>query len=340
MPTVSVVMPTYNRAHLIQPVIHSILDQDYQDLELLIVDDGSSDNTEDLISELSQQDTRLQYLRLSQNCGIGCARDAGLNHVKDHSKYIALADSDDLWIANRLGQQVDILERYPKIDILFGDFDNVNHIQGTRASGMQESKIGLKFLKLEQLEESLYFIESGIERGILVSNFIAAPTILMRSAAIDVMGGFMGQLRNPDLEFAWRGAVLGVRFAYIDKYLIERHLVADSNTAQGVKPLIQRLNALEVCRKTVQNLSNRQTLESYIKKAENQTYIKIIHYYGKNSKRKEIVQTLLKSFKYGINFRIFTIAAVGLLGPFAVNFLYAILRLIKKVRENGFRATL
>ena len=125
-PTVSVVMPTYNRADLLPRTIASILSQDYDDLELLIVDDGSSDNTTEVIREIQEQDSRLRYLQLPENRGIGFAREAGLQHLS--GKYIALADSDDLWLPGKLKAQVNVLEKHTRIGILFGDFWNIDYV--------------------------------------------------------------------------------------------------------------------------------------------------------------------------------------------------------------------
>ena len=119
-PAVSIILPTYDRATLLPAVIASILDQDFADLELVIFDDGSTDNTADLVKGIQERDARLRYVTLAANRGIGYARNAGLRHAA--GSFIALADSDDLWFPGRLTAQLEILWRYPEIDILFGDF--------------------------------------------------------------------------------------------------------------------------------------------------------------------------------------------------------------------------
>ena len=131
-PTVSIVMPTYNRADLLPRSIASILSQDFDDLQLLIVDDGSTDNTASVVKEIQNQDSRVRYLRLPENRGIGYARNAGLQHVT--GKYIGLADSDDLWLPGKLKTQVEIMEQHPEIEVLFGDFWDIDHLKGTKVS--------------------------------------------------------------------------------------------------------------------------------------------------------------------------------------------------------------
>jgi glycosyltransferase involved in cell wall biosynthesis len=329
-PTVSIVMPTYNRAHLIEPVIQSILEQDYKDFELLIVDDGSSDHTAEVVNAITRKDDRVAYIPLPQNGGIGYARDEGLAHVNPAAQYVALADSDDFWVAGRLGKQVDILERYLEIELLFGDFDNVDHINGTRASGMKQSAVGMAFLKLKELEPKLYFVEGGIEPGMMRSNFIGAPTVIIRHEVLTRIGGFQDRLRSPDLEFGWRAAALGVRFAFIDDYLIERHRLGDSYTADKVGPSLDRLEALAVCRKTAETLPNREQLERSIGQAEYRTYRNIIHHYGEQGDRRQVFKMFRQSTRYGIDLRTAFLAFLGLIGPFAVKGLYIFLQTRQK----------
>src|SRR6266540_1479939 len=91
MPSVSVVIPTYNRASLLREAIDSVLNQTFNDLELIIVDDGSTDNTEEVVHSFT--DHRLMYLK-QQNEGASSARNAGIQAAT--GEFIAFLDSDDL----------------------------------------------------------------------------------------------------------------------------------------------------------------------------------------------------------------------------------------------------
>ena len=103
MPTVSVIIPTYNRASLLPRAIHSVLNQTYQDFEVIIVDDCSTDNTEQVVA--SYKDSRILYICLDQNSGSSAKpRNIGLKQAT--GKYIALLDSDDEWLPENLEKQV------------------------------------------------------------------------------------------------------------------------------------------------------------------------------------------------------------------------------------------
>jgi len=106
--TASVIIPTYNRAHLVGRAIQSVLNQTYQDFELIIVDDASTDNTEDVIKEFQQKDNRIIYLKHDQNKGGSAARNTGIKISK--GKYIAFLDSDDEWFPEKLEKQMNYIQ--------------------------------------------------------------------------------------------------------------------------------------------------------------------------------------------------------------------------------------
>lgn len=105
-PTVSVIIPTYNRAHLIGRAIQSVLKQTYQDFEVIVVDDGSIDNTEEVVKKI--QENRVYYYKHDKNKGGSAARNTGISLAK--GKYIAFQDSDDEWLPEKLNQQINIFK--------------------------------------------------------------------------------------------------------------------------------------------------------------------------------------------------------------------------------------
>lgn len=101
---VSVIIPTYNRAHLIKRSAESVLNQTYFNLELIIVDDGSTDNTEEVVKTLD--DERVIYIK-QPNQGACAARNNGIDHAK--GEFIAFQDSDDVWHEDKLEKQIKCL---------------------------------------------------------------------------------------------------------------------------------------------------------------------------------------------------------------------------------------
>ncbi len=114
MPLVSILMTSYNSALFIQETIDSILKQTFNDFELIIVDDASTDHTVELIKNYT--DSRIKLLVLSENVGVGAALNYGLPYCS--GKYIAKADSDDLYHPERLQKQVEFLNNHPDITLV------------------------------------------------------------------------------------------------------------------------------------------------------------------------------------------------------------------------------
>jgi len=112
-PKVSVILPTYNRAYIIEKSIQSVLNQTYQDFEIIVIDDGSIDNTEEIIKELQEKDNRIRYLRLNINKGASHARNEGIKIAQ--GEYITFQDSDAEWMPEKLEKQIKAIENNLKI---------------------------------------------------------------------------------------------------------------------------------------------------------------------------------------------------------------------------------
>lgn len=113
---VSTIIATHNRSGLLPHAVNSILSQSYQDFEIIIVDDASTDDTSKVIEELRQRDPRIQSLHLQQKQGPGFARNLGISYAK--GKYVAIMDDDDLSHVERFSSQVTFLETHPDVMIV------------------------------------------------------------------------------------------------------------------------------------------------------------------------------------------------------------------------------
>ena len=114
-PKISVIVPTYNRAYQLKETLSSVLTQTYQDFELIVVDDGSIDDTSKVIKEFP----RVKYLALKENYGVSIARNEGLAFAK--GKYICFLDSDDLWDQKKLQIQFCWMEGNTDCQVCYTD---------------------------------------------------------------------------------------------------------------------------------------------------------------------------------------------------------------------------
>ena len=120
---VSVIIPTWNRAGLIHRTIDSVMAQTYPNWEVIIVDDGSSDNTDAIISSYAEKDSRIRYV-YQPNTGVAAARNLGISMAK--GDYLAFLDSDDIWEAWKLELQVACLKSQPELGMVWTEMTAVN----------------------------------------------------------------------------------------------------------------------------------------------------------------------------------------------------------------------
>ncbi len=116
MPKVSVIIPTYNRLPMLKEAVDSVLTQDFEDLELIVVDDGSTDGTAE---EMKKYGGRVKLIEHTENRGVSAARNKGILHAK--GKYIAFLDSDDLWVKGKLKIEVAFLDDNPHYPLCYTD---------------------------------------------------------------------------------------------------------------------------------------------------------------------------------------------------------------------------
>ncbi|MEO1377959.1 MAG: glycosyltransferase family A protein [Cyanobacteria bacterium J06635_10] len=113
---VTIVLPAYNASEYLAETLKSVLQQTYTNFELLVIDDGSTDDTADIVHNLSQQDSRVKLIS-QQNQGVSVARNIGINMAQ--GEFIAFLDADDLWLPNKLTAHIQHLSANPNLGLSF-----------------------------------------------------------------------------------------------------------------------------------------------------------------------------------------------------------------------------
>ncbi len=198
---VSVVVPAYNREGTIVRSINSILEQTYQNLECIVVDDGSMDHTQEVVSRI--EDSRVRYIRLEKNMGPSVARNVGIRESR--GDYIAFNDSDDLWLPDKLERQMQRAACDDEIGMVYCSY--------------LYQKDGKAF-QIPSETCARDTLEGYIFDSLWDSNKIGTPTILVKRECIETCGGFAEDLRSlEDWEFVLR--VSGkYKIAYVDEILV------------------------------------------------------------------------------------------------------------------------
>lgn len=190
-PLVSVIMPAYNAAPYIRDSVATVLGQDHRHLELIIVDDGSSDGTPELVEGL---DPRITVLR-QKNAGPAAARNLGLQTAK--GDFIAFLDADDLWTPRKLSLQLQYLQQHPDVGLVYGGFIRWH----ARADGGFDAPP----LALGQTapDDAIEAQESGwIYVPLLFGGIVHIITAMIRREVIEQVGVFNAQLpTGEDYDF-------------------------------------------------------------------------------------------------------------------------------------------
>lgn len=174
MKKVSIILPTYNRAYCIRRAVDSVLCQTRADWELIVVDDGSSDDTEEIIAGYAAADSRVRYHRQPDNRGVSAARNEGIRQAR--YEYIAFQDSDDVWHADKLEKQMRVFEENPALGLVYCA------MQGTRQDGSA--------VRIPDLSIDRQFLRGNLYGLLLQGNVIDAPAAVMRKSCVEKCGGF------------------------------------------------------------------------------------------------------------------------------------------------------
>ena len=203
-PLVSVVIPACNAEAFIEYTFRSVLAQTYQNFEVLVVDDGSSDRTLEIVESFMQQDDRIRLFK-QQTAGVGAARNLAMKEAK--GKYIAPIDADDIWFPQKLEKQVARLEQEDESVGLVYSWSAYMNAAGDITNYSPFGRFGR--------------VEGDVFQFLLFYNFLDnGSTMMFRRSCIDRIGGFNPELKTcEDWEFYLRLAEQ-YQFCIVPEYLI------------------------------------------------------------------------------------------------------------------------
>ncbi len=232
-PRVSVVIPTYNSAAFVREAIQSVLGQTYSDLEIIVIDDGSTDDTERVVRSFGD---RVFYVR-QENNGAGAARNQGIK--KSQGSYVAFLDSDDLWLPGKLEEQIPLLDRDPELGLVYSDWAVVPEQGEAQPSYLQNLPAA-----------SGYVFDRLVQCG-----FILTSGTVVRRSCLDDVGYFDEALSIAQDYDLWLRICYRWKVALVNKPLaIKRN--RDGNLSSNLpKTAAERIVLFEKALKTFPDMS-------------------------------------------------------------------------------------
>src|SRR5262245_46415024 len=224
MARVSVIIPTHNRAEFLRTAIQSVLDQTFQDLEIIVVDDASTDHTPSVVA--SFEDPRVSYVRHAANRQVAEARNTGVQRAR--GELIAFLDDDDRWSPTTLAEQVEILDASaPTVGAVYTAFEQVDTTTKKIVATIRPGKRG------------------HILHELCEKNWIGtASTVCVRRECFDRVGLFDTSLEFGEEYDMWIRIAHAFDFRYIDKVLVRYGVHANrlsTNYARRINGVLRQL---------------------------------------------------------------------------------------------------
>jgi len=200
-PKVSIIIPTHNHAHFLSECLASVKSQTYKDYEVIVVNNGSTDNTEEIVRKLAWDQLRYKYQ--NDTGSVAGPRNTGISLAK--GKYVAFLDSDDLWYEKKIEKVMNIFEKKSEIDIISHDLYMT-----------KKGKIKL-VIKSGPLSRNMF-------KSLLIKNCVSGSAAVVRKETLIEAGGFDESkefIHAEDSEIWLRIAYLGKNFYFINEVLGE-----------------------------------------------------------------------------------------------------------------------
>jgi len=202
-PLVSVVLPTYNYARFLPESVGSVLSQTYAHYEVIVVDDGSTDNTKDVLNPCMQ---KIRYIKLEQNKGLPIARNTGIRSAR--GEYIAFIDADDIWLPEKLQTDIEYFDKQQNAGMVYSKQVNIDEHGGVIDADVKK-----------RLPSGNIFIQLFSEQ-----NFVISSSVVVRKNVFETTGLFDEQLVNCQDWDMWLRIAFYFNVTGINKTLVKyRH---------------------------------------------------------------------------------------------------------------------
>jgi len=264
---ISVIIPTYNRANLLIRCLDLVVNQTLEPSEVIIVDDGSTDNTKEIIDRYKNRIKGLRYI-YQNNQGESCARNKGL--INARYSYIAFLDSDDEWLPNHLEEAIKAFSIYQQVGLVYSAYNIIDQSNGLSELAIQKKKERMQYAtKIAIKNDSIYYLlePKRFLVDMLRSKIAVLPSTMVLNRDNMPKTFFFDELLpfGPDIDFIFKLLFTNIWCCYINSshtnyYIHSSNIILTDSCKTLNKRLSSLLNTLPTNEKRLLYCSN---LEEY-----------------------------------------------------------------------------
>jgi len=312
MVDITVIIPAFNATKTIESTLQGIVEQRMHPREIIVIDDGSTDNTADVVKRFPQ----VNYVRQS-NAGVSRARNNGV--ALSTSAWIAFCDADDIWHPAKIGICHEAIRQFPSIPFVFHDFYMFNASEVVAQSGTFSGKSIFPIFKengitiKDILKESRTLLLGGEEcndtkevevlygnafEGLISGNFILPSTVLMRRDVYQDIGGFDPSFPVAEDTELFLRASKNMDFLYINMPLAGYRQASGGLTANVSRLIVHGLRAFE--KHCLEDPMARTRFAKNVKTAAAKRYSRMSYYYLSECMRSEAGKYAIDSLRYNL----------------------------------------
>lgn len=230
-PLVSVIIPSFNSKAYVMQSIQSVKNQSYPNIEIIVVDDGSTDNTVQVLKDFQAKESF--QLITKKNSGPGGARNAGMTAAK--GEYICFLDADDQLLQESIAKRIDVMKSHTEVDLVFTDVTRLDTKDKPGYAFLSHHDFLAKFKNAidKSIDKTYYFNDQYFDCAILHFPFIWTSSVMVKSSVIARCGYFNETWKgSEDIDYWLRVSEQG-KLAYIDEPLTQWHHYYSSLTSYG-----------------------------------------------------------------------------------------------------------
>jgi glycosyltransferase involved in cell wall biosynthesis len=322
-PEVSVIVPVYNGERYIAEAIDSIISQTYQPLEIIVIDDGSTDNTRRCL-EPYLKNAQIRYF-YQNNTGHGAARNTGIKYSR--GTYVCFLDHDDHLEKNSIEKRLHVYKKYPELGLVFSDFCksfmvNNNFQTSGRERFLQKYNFPdrIPTVNIDDRDNDLYIFNPGIFVELIIDDFVWTGTVMISRKVIDAVGLFDETMKWAEDHDLWIRIALRYNIGFLDTVTAayRQHTSNICLNQDGVYHAAIQIRTKYLDRRYGLKGIDRKRVRASI----GEYYYRIGHQYIGTLKHLNATKNMLQGIKYDLfRFRYYLYCIFSLMPPLLIQML-------------------